>query len=117
MPIDHAKFVSMLGAEFPEVITGFYPTEVGILHCEMAAFRRSAEEAMDAGRFWNVERYFQFLERVWEDAGPEVRNAVEVSFLEDLALGEFTPARHLAVKERMPRPLRKMLEVVDGKWR
>jgi hypothetical protein len=55
MPIDHEKFVAMLGAEFPEVIAGFQPTEGGILHCEMAAFRRSAEEAMDAGRLWAVE--------------------------------------------------------------
>ena len=26
MSIDHGEFVSMLGAEFPEVIEGFYPT-------------------------------------------------------------------------------------------
>ena len=42
-----------------------------------------------------------------------MRNAVEISFLEDFALGEFTPARHRAVKERMPRLLRKMLEATS----
>jgi hypothetical protein len=117
MSINHETFVAMLGAEFPEVVAGIRETEGGLLHREVGAFRRSAEEAIDAGRVWAAERYFRFVERVLRDAAPDGRNAVEVSFLEDLALGEFTPARLRAVKERMPRSLRGVMEAVDEKWR
>jgi hypothetical protein len=117
MPIDHPRFTAMLGIEFPEVIPSIRRGERGILHCEMGAFRRAAEEAIDRGQLWAAERYFRFLERLLAEADDDVRNAVEVSFLEDFALGEFTPARHRAVKERMPRSLRKMLEATSENWR
>jgi hypothetical protein len=59
MSIDYEAFIAMLGAEFPEVISGFREDERGILHCEMAAFRRAAEESIDHGKLWNAERYFR----------------------------------------------------------
>ena len=39
-------------------------------------------------------------------ARAELRNALEVSYLDDLAFGEFTPARHRAIKDRSPERLR-----------
>ncbi len=117
MPIDHKEFIRMLGSEFPEVISGISEYETGLLHPEVGAFRRITEEAIDGGRLWAAEGYPRFLERVLRDADPDVRNAIEVSFLEDFALGDFTPARYEAVKRRMPRLLRDMLIAVDEKWR
>jgi hypothetical protein len=117
MSINHAKFMSMLGSEFPEVVAGIREDEKGLLHLEMGAFRRIVEEAIDAGRLWAAEKYFRFVDRVYSEADPDVANAIEVSFLEDFALGEFTLARHEAVKRRMPRRLRRILIGVDAKWR
>lgn len=82
----------------------------GLLHCEMGAFRRAAEDALDQGKLWQAEKYFRFVEQVLPVANPDVENALEVSFLEDLALGECTPARRKAVKERMPWSLRKKVD-------
>lgn len=117
MPIDHEQFICLLGYEFPEVVSGISEYKRGLLHPEVGAFRRIAEEAIDGGRLWTAERYFRFLERVLRDADPDVRNAIEVSFLEDFALGEFSSARYEAVKRRMPSLLRDMLIAVDDKWR
>jgi hypothetical protein len=117
MPINHEEFIRMLGSEFPEVISGISEYERGLLHPQMGAFRRIVEQAIDNGRLWMAERYFRFVERVLSEADPEVRNAAEVSFLEDFALGELTPARYEAVKQRMPRPLRDILIRFEGKWR
>jgi hypothetical protein len=117
MPINHRQFIRMLASEFPEVASGISEYERGLLHPEMGAFRRITEEAIDDGQLWIAEKYFHFLERVLREADPDVRNAIEVSFLEDFALGEFTPARYEAVKRRMPRRLRDMLIAVDEKWR
>lgn len=49
-------------------------------------------------------------------AGPELRNALEVSYLEDMALGEFSPSRHRAVQERMPSELRATLIAHRAHW-
>ncbi len=114
--IDHASFLQMLTDEFPEVPPAFDEYGKGLLHCEMGVFARLTEEAMDAGRFWQVEQYFRFIERVRESATPEVENAVDVSYLESLALSEVTDNRCRAIK-RMPQALRAILLELDGRGR
>jgi hypothetical protein len=86
------------------------------LHCEVAAFRRATEQAMDAGRLWEAEGHFRLIEELLAVAGPELRNALEVSCLEDLALGRCTATRYQAVKERMPKALRQILIGHNKQW-
>ncbi len=117
MSIRHDEFISMLGSEFPAVVAGIRDCNRGLLHCEMAEFRRMVEEAIDNGSLWAAEKYFRFVGRVLNEADSDVRNAIEVSFLEDFALGEFTKARHEAVRRRMPERLRNFLIGIDEKWR
>lgn len=64
--------------------------EAALSNCEVGAFLRATEAAMDAGRFWEAERHFRLVEELLAAAGPELRNALEVSYLEDLALGKCT---------------------------
>src|ERR1700675_1584517 len=88
--IDHARFLQMLTDEFPEVPQAFDECVKGLLHCEMGVFARLTEEAMDDGRFWQVEQYFRFIERVRDSATPEVENAIDDSYIEFLAFSEVT---------------------------
>jgi hypothetical protein len=116
-PVGREKFLDRLAADFPEAAAGMRSDEAGLLHCEVAAFRRATEAAMDAGRLWEAEGHFRLVEQMLAVAGPELREALEVSYLEDLALGECTAARHRAVKERMPHALRQMLIGHHQQWR
>jgi hypothetical protein len=111
------EFLARLATDFADVITDFGPDSAGLLHCEVADFRRATELAMDAGRLWEAERHFRLIEDLLAVAGPELRNALEVSYLEDLALGEWTPARHQAIKERMPPALRDALIGHREQWK
>lgn len=117
MSISHDEFISVLGSQFPEVVAEITEYERGLLHPEMGAFRRVAEEAVDSGKLWAAEKYLRFVDRVFSEADSDVRNAIEVSFLEDFALGHMTPSRHEAVKSRMPKRLRMILIGIDEKWR
>ena len=110
------EFLARVRGEFPEAAAGIREDEAGLLHCEVAAFRRATEEAMDACRLWECERHFRLVEELLAVAGPELRNALEVSYLEDLALGECTLARYRAVKERMPRTLREIVIGYHEQW-
>lgn len=56
----------------------------------MGLFREGTETAMDNGYFWLAEKHFRFIERIWNDADQNVANAIEVCYLEDLALGQWT---------------------------
>ncbi len=116
MTVDRAEFLRRLSVDFPDVIERFGPYSRGLLHCEVADFRQATERAMDQGKHWEVERHFRFVAELMEDADPELRNALEVSYLEDLALGECNPARHKAVKERMPKSLRQILIRHHKQW-
>jgi hypothetical protein len=115
--VGREEFLARLVTDFPEAAGGIRDDEAGLLHCEVAAFRRATEAAMDAGRLWEAERHFRLVEELLSVAGPELGNALEVSYLEDLALGECMPPRHLAVKERMPKHLRQVLIGHDEQWR
>ncbi len=114
--IDHARFLQMLNEEFPEVPQSFDQCGEGLLHCEMGAFARLTEGAIDTGRFSQVEQYFRFVARVRDRATPEVENAIDVSYIEFLAFSEVTDNRRQATK-RMPHSLRAILLAVDGRGR
>lgn len=114
VPITPARFAEMLTTEFPEVVGQFTRYEKGLLHCEMGSFRQAVEQAMDTGQFWMAERAFRFIEWVSRQADPEVHNAIEVSFLEDLGI---TDARHKVVTERMPQGFRARLLEIDDSWK
>jgi hypothetical protein len=116
MGVGHEEFLTLLAERFPDVIAQIRPDERGLLHLEVSAFGRATVAAMDSGRLWAAEQHFRFVAELLTEAGPELLNALEVSYLEELALGECTPARHRAVKERMPQALRKILIGYHEQW-
>lgn len=63
--IDPERFRALLEAEFPGTLAkAANRCGEGVLHVEMAAFRQTTEEAIDAGELWLAERHFRFIERV-----------------------------------------------------
>jgi hypothetical protein len=109
--MDRAKFLSELEAQFPEAFAQINKYESGQLHTEMGSFMAFIEEKMEEGAAWYCERAFRFIERCLNDADPELKNAIEISFIEDLALGVQNKKRYDIVKDRAPKLLRdKMIE-------
>lgn len=96
--IDHKKLLEMLADE-------------------MGVLARLTEEAMDKRQFEQVDRYVNFINRVRANATPEVRNAIDVSYLEFLAFSEVTENRLEAMK-RLPHDLRAVVLEIDarGRW-
>jgi hypothetical protein len=115
--MNRERFLAESGAEFPEVLLQIRPDEAGLLHCKVGAFRRATESAMDGGRLAAAEGHFRFAERALRMAGPDLRNALEVSYLEDLAFGEMPAARHQAARARMPSTLREIMVRHRPEWR
>ena len=111
------EFLARLAAEYPSIVADINEYEAGLLHCEVAVFRRATERAMDAGRLTEVERHFRLVEQMLPVADPALENALEISYLEDLALGEWTPTRYRIVRDRMPVAMRAVLIEHHSQWR
>jgi hypothetical protein len=117
MEMGREEFLNGLKQRFPEVLDQINTYQNGLLHCEVAVFRQATEYAMDAGEMWKAEQHFRFVSEMLAQAGPELKNALEVSYLGDLARGVHTPGRYQAIKQRMPTLLRSLLIRHDDRWR
>ena len=115
-PIDYARLTEMLAEQFPEIPAAVDEYSEGLLHCEMGTFARLTDEAIEAGRLWQAERYFRFVDAVRERATPDVVNAIDLSYVEYLASSEFSDRRDEGFR-RMPTKLRQVLLKIDGRGR
>lgn len=102
--IGRDRFIEMLTARFPEVAAGIDDCSRGLLHCEMATLKRATQSAIDNNDTEMVRRHFHFADEVFANAAPEVENAINVSYLENLrfndsAKGLLTPRLRTALAE------------------
>ena len=82
--IDHLRFVTLLTERFPEVTASIDDCSKGLLHLEIATFARTTQAAIDRHDKAMVRAQFQFIDEVFRDAAPDLANAVNVSYLENL---------------------------------
>ena len=82
------QFIEALQRDFPEVMAAIDPDiEGGLLHLEVATLARHAQAAVDAGEVTLVRRHFRFADDLFRRSGPELKNALFVSYLEHLHFG------------------------------
>ena len=81
-------FVDAVARTFPSVAADIDPeVEGGLLHLEMAALTRAAQAAIDSESRAEVMRHFRFADELFRRAGPDLKNAFYVSYLEHLNFG------------------------------
>lgn len=110
--VDHGRFVALLKERFPEIASQIDATSEGLLHLEMAALSRATQRAIDAQDRETVKRHFGFVDEVFRDAAPDVINAVNVSFLENLRF-EGRKAGPTNARELLPPRLRQALKALE----
>jgi hypothetical protein len=94
--VHRSEFIRELRVAFPEV-ESYLRGNRGGLHLEMSAFRQLVQDAMEAKNETKVRRYFGFIARAFETGNFRLRNAVTVSFLEELDFDAEGGRRALAV--------------------
>ncbi|MEX2093720.1 MAG: hypothetical protein WD971_13635 [Pirellulales bacterium] len=82
--IDHLRFMALLTQQFPEVVATVDDCCQGLLHPEMGTLARATQAAIDAGDKETIRRHFAFVDEIFQDAAPDVENAIYVSYLENL---------------------------------
>lgn len=83
--VDHPRFVAMLAERFPAVAADIDSCAEGLLHLEMGTFARATQKAISGEDVPTVKAHFAFVNEVYRQADPGVKNAVHVSYLERLS--------------------------------
>jgi hypothetical protein len=83
--VDRDQFVAMLTERFPAVADDIDECARESLYMEMASLARATQRAISDEDKAAVKEYFAFVGEVFRRAGPEVKNAVFVSYLEALS--------------------------------
>jgi len=94
MPITimgRADFIHHVTLHLPEVSARIEEDDFGILHLEMGAMKLATREAILRYEFHTVRRHFAFIAYLFEHADHELHDAIRVSYLECLFIGEETP--------------------------
>ena len=89
--IDRETFLHMLAERFPEVASNISEFASGLLHPEMGEVAQATRIAITSSTWETVEAHFQFIAGIFANGDDFIRNAVYVSYLENVFLGEGSP--------------------------
>ena len=101
--MDSVEFRNLIVREFPQLENDLHDWD-GLLHLQMMEFLRLTQEAINTQSFDTVSKCFAIAKDALSSGDDAVRNALYVSFLEDLDLRSDAGRRAF---ELMPTELRK----------
>ena len=102
--IDRQAFLDALNLKFPEIFREITDIEIGLLHPEMGVVSHASRAAVEAEDWDKLTAQFKFVQDVFLNGDSDIKNAVYVSYLENIFLGE-TSARFSKARELLPRSL------------
>ena len=105
---DREAFLQALATRFPKIAANISPIESGLLHPEMAVVSQATQEAIAEQDWEAIASHFAFVEEVLVGADEAVKNAVYVSYVENVFLGE-TSANYISARAMLPSTLAQAL--------
>ncbi len=84
---DRGDFERLLSERFPAIAAEIDDFERGHLHLEIAVLARATCGAVDLGDLQQVQAHVGFVDELFSGAGPDLENAVYVSYFENVFLG------------------------------
>ena len=113
LPIDREEFLRALATNLPEIAAKITDIESGLLHPEMAVLSHATQEAIEAQDWQAVATHFSFITEVFAEGTEAVKNAVYVSYLENVLLGE-TSVNHESARAMLPSTLATALAELES---
>jgi len=115
MPITimgRADFIHYITLNLPEVSSRIEEDDFGVLHLEMGAMKLATREAIGRYEFHTVRRHFSFIAYLFEHADSELYDAIMISYLENLFVGEAIPEYEHA-RSLLPKSLAEALKKAE----
>ncbi len=97
-------FSCCVALALPEVAAQMDEYDFGILHLEVGALTLATREAIARRDWYSVGRHFDFAAELLQDGGPELAEALAVSYLGNLFYGE-TTLNYMKARSLLPESL------------
>lgn len=107
-----ADFIHHVTLHLPEVAALIEEEDFGILHLELGAMKLASRAAISRYEFYTLRRHFAFIAYLFEHAGRELREAIQISYIEALFIGEQGEA-HEYVRAILPDSLKDALKKAE----
>jgi hypothetical protein len=115
LSVSHARplmtrldFMQQITLYLPEVSVLIEESDFGILHLEVGALKLATRQALRQFDFGRVRRHLFLVGNLFEHADAELREAILVSYLEPLFLGE-TSIAHIEARSLLSQPMEEAL--------
>jgi len=109
MKATRETFLNDMKMMFPNAVTLITKYSEGLLHCEVAVLREYFEAALAKKKEWECEKILRYIGDLLPRADEALENALLVSFLEDLALGDLSDEDKKLISQRAPDNVLKLL--------
>ncbi|HMC13186.1 MAG TPA: hypothetical protein VKG67_02435 [Gallionellaceae bacterium] len=111
-----ADFMHHVTLHMPEVSSRIDEDDFGILHLEVGAMKLATRDAIVRYEFHTVRRHFSFIAYLFEHAENALYDAILVSYLEGLFIGETSPEYENA-RSLLPNNLEEALKKAELRFK
>jgi hypothetical protein len=102
--IKRADFMKLVTLYLPEVAERIEESDFGIVHLEIGAMKLATKDAFARNDFAAVRKHLFLIADLFDRADAELYDAIRVSYLEALFLGE-TSAAHIVARGMLSKPM------------
>lgn len=107
-----ADFFHHITLHMPEVSARIEEEDFGILHLEMGAMKLATRHAIVRYEFYTVRRHFSFIAYLFEHADDELYDAILISYVGALFIGETSP-EYKSARSLLPASLEQALRKAE----
>lgn len=108
-------FEQMLAERFPAIAADIGECERGLLHMEIGLFATATRDAIHRGDQETVRSHLSFVDELFGMAAAGLENAICVSYLENVFLGE-NGARYTITRQLLSARLEQAILEVEEHW-
>ncbi len=108
-------FSGDLALHLPEAAARMDESDFGILHLEAGALKLESRDAIARRNWETVRKHFAFVSEAIAGAGPELYDALRISYLGNLFYGE-TSLNYSKARSLLPRNLAALLSAVEAHY-
>ena len=113
--IRRSDFMKQVTLYLPEVAARIEESDFGIVHLEVGAMKLATKAAIAKRDFATVRRHLLLVTDLFDRADAELYDAIRMSWLEALFLGE-TSTAHMEARSLLSGPMENVLRRAEMDW-
>jgi hypothetical protein len=110
--LKRADFMKLVTLYLPEVAERIEESDFGIVHLEIGAMKLATKDAFDGNDFATVRKHLLLIADLFDRADAELYDAIRVSYLEAIFLGD-TSAAHIVARGMLSNALTNALRQAE----